>query len=87
MESITITADGTRFDELVHKEGRPAECGDLELALKIGATVGGEPGVAIGFTTTIGAVQLVTTLALLEAAVAGLRGFVEGERARRASDG
>ncbi len=54
--------DSKMYDQIV-REGM-AEQGDIKIVSKSNATVGGNPGVVIGFTTTAGPVQAVTTLKL-----------------------
>jgi hypothetical protein len=84
METIVLNRDPARYDEVLHALGCPPEHGDLELAFKERATVGGRTGVAITFTVLIppapgsGAepvrqrVQCVTTLRALRNAILSL---------------
>lgn len=83
MESLRILLDAGDFDRIVCT-GQP-EAGDLVMAIKLRATKGGKPGVAIGFSAYLADgrrvfVQAVTTLELLRSAVSAFEARAEGGR-------
>lgn len=80
MEHVKIDLCADAFDRIVHR-GLP-EGGDLEVAVKAGATVNGKAAVAIGFSVQLpdgskAYAQVVTTAANFLGAAAAVRGYVE----------
>lgn len=82
-ERLDIFLEARDFDRLVHT-GLPEGC-DMKIALKIGATKAGAPAVCVSFSSLLPdgravAVQAVTTLKLLAAAVDAMRARAGWER-------
>lgn len=80
MEHFHIELRDEAFDRIVH--GGVAERGDAHMAVKLGATIEGRAGVALGWTAVLPdgsevPVQCVITARLFLAAAAAVRGYLE----------
>ena len=75
-ESIGVSVDSDRFDEILREEGCPPEMGDLEIVAKPNGTEDGKTIVVISFSIATGIgthrVQAVTTLRALSFALDAL---------------